>query len=547
MLFSDFSRLCTRLEAISGRLEIIDIVQRELPSLSEGELPVFVRFIMGRIFPDWRPEKVGVGPNLLYEGVAYVAGIKKESVVETINREGDVGRAVEQILATKEQTSFFTTALELEEVYRDFIYIASVGGSRSQREKLKVIRRLFSNTQPIEGKYLARLLLGELRIGIGEGNIRDAIARAFDVPPGLVEHAYQARNDLGEVALLARKGADALSGVSIELFRPVKMMLAQQGSIETMLAEHSAVVAEMKYDGSRFQFHKKGSECRIYSRKLEDVTHALPDIVQALAGATEHDVILDGEVIAVRDGKPLPFQFVLRRFRRKHDLDLHIDEITMIPWVFDLLYLDGTTYIDETLSERRAHLESALDEYIAPQLVSDNAEELEAFYREALEKGHEGIMIKAPSSAYSPGVRGKNWVKIKPEVDTLDLAVIGAEWGEGRRAKLYGSFLLACRDFGEFIPVSKVATGFSDEMLAIMYDLLKDTVLSTSGKEILFEPSLVIEVGYAEIQRSPNYPGGYALRFPRFIRLREDKSLDDVESLAQIGERYNSQVTSVKP
>ncbi|MBN1194880.1 MAG: ATP-dependent DNA ligase [Methanomicrobiaceae archaeon] len=547
MLFSDFSDLCTRLEAISGRLEMIDVLQGELPSLSEGELPVFVRFIMGRIFPDWRPEKVGVGPNLLYEGVAYVAGIKKESVVRTINREGDVGRAVEHILTTKEQTSFFTTALELEEVYRDFTYIAGVGGSRSQREKLKVIRRLFANAQPVEGKYLARLLLGELRIGIGEGNIRDAIARAFDVPSVLVEHAYQARNDLGEVALLAREGADALSGVRIELFRPVKMMLAQQGSIGAMLAEHGAVAAEMKYDGSRFQFHKKGGECRIYSRKLEDVTHALPDIVQALVGATKHDVILDGEVIAVRDGKPLPFQFVLRRFRRKHDLDLHIDEITMIPWVFDLLFLDGTTYIDATLSERRAHLESVLGDYIAPQLVSDNTEEVEEFYREALEKGHEGIMIKAPSSPYTPGVRGKNWVKIKPAVDTLDLAVIGAEWGEGRRAKLYGSFLLACRDSGEFIPVSKVATGFSDEMLAIMYDLLKDTVLSTSGKEIVFEPSVVIEVGYAEIQRSPNYSGGYALRFPRFICLREDKSVDDVESLAQIGERYYSQVTSVKP
>ncbi|NYT05250.1 MAG: ATP-dependent DNA ligase [Methanomicrobiales archaeon] len=543
MLFAEFSALCARLEALSGRLEMIALVQEHLPGLSEAELPVFVRFLMGKIFPDWSPDKVGVGPSLLYEGVAYVAGVKKDAVVEAINREGDVGRAVEQILARKEQTAFFSAELELEEVYRDFGYIAGVGGSRSQREKLKVIRRLFANAQPLEGRYLARLLLGELRIGMGEGNVREAVVRAFDVPADLVEHAHQACNDLGEVALLARKGAQALSDVRISVFRPVKMMLAQQGSITAMLADHGSVAAEIKYDGSRFQFHKKDGACRIYSRKLEDVTHALPDVVQILDAATSHDVILDGEVIAMKDGEPLPFQFVLRRFRRKHDLAAHIEEIELVPRVFDLLYVDGESLIDTPFSDRRARLEAVLSGCIAEQIVSADADDLESFYQQALQKGHEGIMIKAPHSTYTPGVRGKLWVKIKPAVDTIDLAVIGAEWGEGRRARLFGSFLLACRKNGNLVPLSKVATGFSDEMLALVYDLLKDTVLTASGKEVRFEPALVFEVGYAEIQMSPNYEGGFALRFPRFVRIRDDKSIEDIEDIEQIRDRYERQFT----
>ncbi len=544
MLFRDFSLVCSRVESLSGRLEMIDVLQRELAHLDDEELPVFVRFVMGKIFPDWSPLKIGIGPNLLFEAVAYVIGRKKSAVVEEINRTGDVGLAVENLLATKEQTSFFVEQLDLLEVYADFTYIAGVEGSRSQKEKLKVIRRIFANAQPSEGRYLSRLMLGELRIGLGEGNVREAIARAFGVSSGVVEHAYQAINDLGEVAVLARQGEEALRDVRIEPFRPVKMMLAQQGTISEMLAGHGAVAAENKYDGTRFQFHKKGNECRIYSRKLEDVTNAIPDIAAHLMDATTHDVILDGEVVAVRDGRPLPFQYVLRRFRRKYDIDTHIEKIELVPFVFDILWLDGETLLDQEFTQRRMRLEEALKEHIAPQIMSEDPGTVEEFYNSALEAGHEGIMLKVPGSHYTPGVRGKQWVKIKPEVDTVDLAVIGAEWGEGRRAHLFGSFLLACRDRGDLVPVSKVATGFSDEMLLEIYELLKDLVISRSGKAVRIEPGMVFEVGYAEIQKSPNYESGFALRFPRFIRLRDDKSIDEIETLDQIRDRYERQFTA---
>ena len=542
----EFSKTCEKLEGITGRLEMINLISTVLPNLAPEELPIFVRFVMGRIFPDWSAQKLGIGPNLLNEAIGYLAGIKKEQVIEKINRTGDVGQAVEELLMEKSMTTFFHEELDLVRVYHELVGIAEMEGKKSQREKLLAVRRLLGNAHPLEGRYLARIMLEELRIGVGEGSVREAIAKAFSVESALVEHATQALNDSGEVARLAKIGPDALKDVHITPFHPVRMMLAQQGAITDMITGYGQIAAEYKYDGSRFQFHKKGNWARMYSRRLEDVTGALPDVIEQLLGSTDHDVILDGEVIAIKDGKPMPFQSVLRRFRRRHDVAEATVAIELVPNVFDILWLDGETLIDLPLTERRKKLESVVKMFIAPQVVSSDAAVIEKTYTDALAAGHEGIMIKVPVSPYSPGQRGKNWIKIKPEVDTLDLAVIGAEWGEGKRAHAFGSFLVACQNDGKLIPLSRVATGFSDEQLAEVYELLKDTVIAKSGKEVTFEPSLVFEVGYAELQASTNYDGGFALRFPRFIRIRDDKDLTDIETLDSIQDRYKRQANSAQ-
>ncbi len=564
MLFAEFSQCCEQIEGISGRLEMIDVISRVLPGLTPEELPVFVRFIQGRIFPDWSPKKLDIGPNLLYESIGYIVGLKKEKVIEKISRTGDIGRAVEEILSEKNPESqrmlFFHEDLDLLSVYKELIRISEQGGKKTQQglhqekiqrekpqqEKLRAVRKLFSSVNPLEGRYLARIMLEELRIGVGEGSVREAIAKAFSVDSALVEHAMQALNDAGEVARLAKTGPAALSDVRITLFHPVRMMLAQQGTIAGMAGEHGAVAAEFKYDGTRFQFHKKGNWCRMYSRRLEDVSGALPDVIAQLLGTTDHDVILDGEVIAVKGGKPMPFQSVLRRFRRRHDVAEAQEAIELVPNVFDIIYLDGETLIDLPFTERRARLEQVVAQYVAPQVVSGDIAVIEKTYNDALSAGHEGIMLKVLTSPYTPGQRGKNWIKIKPEVDTLDLVVIGAEWGEGKRAHVFGSFLVACQDDDKLIPLSRVATGFSDDQLAEVYDLLKDRVISTQGKEVQFEAELVFEVGYAEIQASQTYEGGFALRFPRFMRIRDDKDITEIETLDSIKDRYQRQANTAQ-
>lgn len=542
MLFLDFANTCREIEKISSRLAMTDLLAEVFPQIADDELSIFVRFARGKLFPDWSAEKLNFGPSLLYEALAYVIGKKREDVVRAINSSGDAGEVVEELLNKKQQTTFFTEDLELADVYARFMQMAKSSGKKSQQERLRSAQYLLSNASPLEGRYLARLMLEEMRIGVGEGVVKDAIAKAFGVPQEIVEHAHQALNDLGEVALLAKTNPAQLAEVTITPFKPVKMMLAQAGSISGMVETHGQLAAENKYDGSRFQFHKVGNKCAIYSRRLEEMTASLPDVVEQLKNATTHDVIIDGEVIAILNGKPMPFQTVLRRIRRKHGVDEAKEEIELRPCVFDILVCDGKTLIDLPLKERRAVLEEVMTDFIAPQLVSGSAEEIERYYHEALDAGNEGIMLKVLDAPYLPGNRGKLWIKIKPEVDTIDLAVTGAEWGEGKRAKVFGSFVLACQDeSGNLLEISRVATGIDDAMLSHLYELFKDRIIAEKGKSVTFEPDVIFEVGYAELQKSTNYEAGYALRFPRFVRLRDDKDISEIETMESLARRYSLQ------
>ncbi|MFW5984562.1 MAG: ATP-dependent DNA ligase, partial [Halobacteria archaeon] len=314
--------------------------------------------------------------------------------------------------------------------------------------------------------------------------------------------------------------------------------LAQTGGAPDALEEFDEAVVEWKYDGARLQVHV-GDETRLFSRSLEDLTDSLPDVVETVEEDADEHVILDAEVVAVDGDEPLPFQEVLRRIRRKHRIDEMRDEVALELHVFDILYDgDDGAVIDEPLRDRYDRLDEAVDGTRARVRFVNGTDEVRRERREAVEAGHEGVMVKNPESAYTPGARGGDWLKLKPEPETLDLVVTGGEWGEGRRASLVGSYLLSARTDDGYETVGKVATGLTDEQLESLTDRFEELVEAEDGKTLKFQPSVVIEVGYEEIQRSPDYTSGYALRFPRFVRVRDDKGVEDADAVEKIERLY---------
>ena len=542
MEFAAFAARAAEIEAEDADLAVVDRVRALL--LDSGEdLPVVSRFVQGRIFPAWSSATLDVGPSLCYEALARAAGpnVTAEDVRTRLAETGDVGAVAATLdLGGQRGLSAFaggTDALTVDEVDTTLTAVADAAGDGSTDRKLDALFGLFNRCSPDEARYLARLVLGEMRIGVGAGSVRDAVAEAFDVPVDTVERALQVTNDHGRVAELARdEGAAGLAAVGLEVGRPVAAMLAQAGTVEDALDAWEDVVAETKYDGARVQVHV-GDDVGIYSRNMEDVTDALPEVVEFAEAHVDGPAILDGEIVALADdGAPLPFQSVLRRVRRKYDVDQVREEVRVELRAFDCLHVDGEDLLDEPLTTRRERLGAAVDDATALAETTRTADADEIWRREraALAAGHEGIMLKNPHSTYTPGSRGRNWLKRKPDVETLDLVVTGAEWGEGRRANVFGTYLLAARDDGEFRTIGKVATGLTDERLADLTERLESEVVAESGQTVEFRPTAVFEVGYEGIQRSPTYSSGYALRFPRFVSLRDDKSPDDADTLERV-------------
>ncbi len=549
--FEDFAKVCSAIEHISGSLEITTNVSNFFKEVSDEELPIVTRFIMGHVFPVWSNKELGLGPNLLYSAISRTSSLPVKRIEEFIKETGDVGLALEKaILSGKTHLSLFSEGerLSIKEVYLRFEKISELSGKGSQDAKIKNLQYLFSQAQPTEIVYLSRLSIEELRIGVGEGIVRNAIAEAFDVPSELVERGILLTNDPGLVAITAKKeGKEGLLKLGVMINRPLRMMLAQIGpGINETVKEMGHVAVEWKFDGARVQIHKNENDITIYSRKLEDVTSSLPDLVKSIStNISAKSVILDGEAVAIgKDKRPMAFQEILRRFRRKYDVSTTAEQIPLYLNLFDILYLNGESLIDIPLIKRREKLEEVCDKSIvAKQTITDDPAIIENIYNEALAAGHEGVMFKNPGSSYSPGKRGKNWLKLKPIMETLDLVVIGGEWGEGRRTKFIGSYLLACRDpdTERFLPIGRVATGITDEQLEDLTKLFKDLIISEKGIHLDFEPKIVFEVAFEEIQKSPNYGSGYALRFPRLVNVRSDKSIDDADSIERIEQLYIGQ------
>jgi len=545
MEFADFGAAAADIEAESADLAKTDGVAA-LFSIAGDDLDILARLVQGRVFPAYDGTKLDVGPKLCYEALARAAGtnVSTADIERRVAELGEIGAVAADLdLGGQQGLAAFgagsQSTLSVAEVAAELTAIATASGDGSRERKVETLFGLFNRASDEEARYLARIVLSEMRIGVGEGTVRDAIADAFDVPEADIERALQVTNDFGHVAVVARaEGVDGLADLQLTVGRPVQAMLAQAGTVTDALDDWETTGVEWKYDGARVQVHYDGESVTLYSRNMEDVTDPLPEIVDAVETALDRPAILDGEVVAVDgEGDPLPFQEVLRRFRRKHDVAKAREDVAVRLHAFDCLHADGRDLLDAPLVERRDALGTLLDgsEAIRSTFwLEDETDAIESIAEDALAAGHEGIMLKDPDSTYAPGDRGKHWRKRKPDVETLDLVVTGAEWGEGRRATFLGTFELGARTDDGYATVGNVATGITDEQLADLTDLLEPHVTREDGQMVDIDPAVVFEVGYEEIQTSSTYESGYALRFPRFVDVRSDVRLDDADSLERV-------------
>jgi DNA ligase-1 len=548
MKFREFAEFCESIEKITSTLELTARISEFIRKIEdEQDLYNVVLFIMGRIYPTWDERELGVGVGLLYEALENVSGKKKERIEDLVRELGDLGLVSARLVGERSMLTLEFEELTIKRLREIFDEISGLTGEGSRKRKILLLTGLYGQSTPLEAKYITRLIMNEMRLGVGEGIVRDAIARAFGVSEEIVERAYMITNDLGKVAVIAKKyGRKGLEELKVQLGIPVKMMLAQVAESFEEAIRSGNIAVEWKFDGSRVQIHWGNGVLKIYSRKLENVTNALPEIVEEVKKNVKEGVILDGEVIAVKDGRPMPFQHVLRRFRRKHDVLKMVEKIPLQLYVFDVLYANGEV-IDMPLKERRNILKEYVNESerlkIAEQIITDEKGTIERIFNEAVNAGHEGVMLKNPNSPYIPGKRGKHWLKLKSVMETLDLVVVGGEWGEGKRSHLISSYELACLDTttGKLLKAGRVATGFTDEDLEELTEIFKQIIVYRHGKIVEFLPKYVFEVAYQEIQKSPKYESGYALRFPRFIRLRDDKDVNEADTIERIEKLYELQ------
>jgi DNA ligase-1 len=435
------------------------------------------------------------------------------------------------------------TLLELDGAFER---IAASAGKGSAETRQRILRELLARLGEDERRFLFGLITGELRQGALEGLVIEAVARAAELPAAEVRRAVMLAGDLPRVAAaVLAEGASGLATFSLQLFRPIGPMLAGAAdSIDEALAELGEALVEWKLDGARVQVHKSNDDVRVYSRLLNDVTAAVPEVVETARRLERPELILEGEAIALRpDGTPLPFQTTMTRFGRRLDVARARKTVPLTLFLFDLLYLDGQSLLDEALARRAEALASTVPtELLTPRLVTSSADEARGFLESALARGHEGVMVKALDAPYEAGRRGRRWLKVKP-VRTLDLVVLAAEWGHGRRHGWLSNLHLGARDpeTGGFVMLGKTFKGMTDEMLAWQTERLLELETGRDGHVVHVRPELVVEVAFNDLQASPQYPGGLALRFARVKGYRADKLARDADTIGTLREIWRRQ------
>ncbi len=560
MHYLELAKVYEKLEKTSSKLEKASMVA-ELFRNSGESLAQVVMLSNGRVFPDYEAKELGVATKLVIKAVSKAVGVPPAKVEEKFTSLGDLGLVVEHFASDKKQGTLGKEKLTVDKVFRTFREIANQNGSGSQDRKLSLISSLITSATPLEAKYIIRTMLGQLRVGIAEGVIRDAIAKAFNVSSDSVENAWNIKSDYSEIAVVAKKqGEIGLKSMKLELGKSVQVLLAEKApDLKTALESFENPAIEWKMDGMRSQIHKKGTNVWIYTRRLENVTKQFPDLVKlVLESVKPEECIIEGEVIAVdaKTREPQPFQVLSQRIQRKHEIERTVREIPIQVNIFDVIYVDGKQLFEKPLRERRKILESIIKPakgkfQVIEQLATKDLEKAERYYKDALKAHQEGVMIKNLDAIYIPGrnVAG-GWLKVKPVMENLDLVIVGATWGTGKRSGWLTSYVLAVRDpdTNRFLECGMMSTGIKEKKeneTDVTYDdmtkMLKPLVEREENGIVRIRPKIVIEVRYEEIQKSVNYSSGFGLRFPRFFRIRNEKSEKEAETLERIQTLYEMQ------
>jgi len=497
--------------------ELVEVSGRIASTPARNEKVAYLTDLLRRL----SPEEIGIG-------VAFLSGHTRQGKI------GIGGAALHAVSMGRAREPLLTLA----EVDSSLEAIASRSGPGSTADRARLLEALLTRATEREADFLARLIVGELRQGALAGIMEDAVARASAIPISEIRRATMLAGDLEPVARAAlSEGRSGLARFHLELFRPIGPMLAQAGEdVEDAIDRLGEAAFEYKLDGARVQIHRQGEDVRIYSRTLRDVTPAAPEIVEAVRALPVRDLILDGEIIALRpDGRPQPFQITMRRFGRRLDVDRLRSELPLTPAFFDLLRAEGTDRFHHPAHERFAALREIAPALSVPQRITGDRAEAEAFFQEALLRGHEVVMAKSIQAPYEAGRRGAGWLKVKP-AHTLDLVVLAAEWGHGRRSGKLSNLHLGARDAatGAFIMLGKTFKGMTDAMLAWQTQRFQELAVATDGYVVHLRPEQVVEVAFGDVQESPHYPGGVALRFARVKRYRDDKTAAEADTLEAV-------------
>jgi DNA ligase-1 len=550
--FKELAELCDKLEATSKRGEMVDLVAGFLRKLQPDEVEPAVSMLLGRPVQKWSSKTLEVSWATLHELIFRITRVKPQEFAAAFSKTGDLGAATAMIFESsrrRRQAVFLEKPLTILDVKHLFEKIAQLKGPGVRERKERLLESTFSRATPQEAKCLMKIIIKETRTGFQEGLMELSIAKTFGVPQEAIRRATMFVGDVAVVARVAKvKGEEGVRNLRLEVFKPIKPMLAQNvDGIENALKIHRDRTAfEQKIDGARVQIHKSDDEVKIFSRRLTDVTESIPEIVESIRkGAKVRDAILEGEVVALdKTGRPMPFQYILKRFRRERDVGKMVREVPLGLYLFDLLYLDGDVLVDLGYLERRKKLSQITRLPLTKQLITANLEDAKKFLEEALAEGHEGLMAKELASPYAPGMRGKLWLKIKPVLEPLDLVIVAAEYGYGRRHNWLSDYYLAARDSdtGEFMIVGKTFKGLTDEEIIEMTRRLKQLVIKMEVRRVIVAPRIVVEVSYNEIQRSPKYKCGMALRFARITRIRDDKGPEDADTIQRVRKIFEMQV-----